>query len=163
MPRVVTAAAVVALGLGLAGTTQAQTTPQMAPSTAPLATMPNQAPSNPTMPSTANPSATGAPISGPSAANPPSANEPTNLSQQQIEQAQQALRLQGFYRGRIDGLIGPETQQAITQFQQSQGLQQTATLDQETMNRLLGGNAPSTAPTTGSTLQQRQPQPNAGQ
>ena len=62
-------------------------------------------------------------------------------SNAEIRQAQQQLQDQGFYRGRIDGIIGPETEQAIGQFQQKNGLSQTATLDQPTMDKLLGNSA----------------------
>jgi peptidoglycan hydrolase-like protein with peptidoglycan-binding domain len=55
-------------------------------------------------------------------------------SSAEIQQAQQQLQEQGFYHGRIDGIIGPETEQAIRQFQQKNGLSQTATLDQPTMD-----------------------------
>ena len=71
-------------------------------------------------------------------------------SSAEIRQAQQQLQDQGFYHGRIDGIIGPETEQAIGQFQQKNGLSQTATLDQPTMDKLLGnstGSQRSSAPT----------------
>jgi peptidoglycan hydrolase-like protein with peptidoglycan-binding domain len=57
---------------------------------------------------------------------------------------------QGFYHGRIDEIIGLETEQAIGQFQQRNGLSQTATLDQPTMDKLLGssvGSQRSSGPT----------------
>lgn len=168
MQRILTAAAVIALGIGTAGITQAQTTPAVAPSTAPSSTMPDQAPgtTSPAMPNAGVPSAAGTPAAGPSAANYPAAAGPSlTLSRQQIEHAQHALRQQGLYHGRIDGLLGRETQQAIAQFQQSQGLQQTATIDQETLNRLMGGSTMGTAPSTGSTMPRAQPLPSgrAGQ
>ena len=59
------------------------------------------------------------------------------LSRQDIRQAQEQLRDQGLYRGRIDGILGPGTKQALQQFQQNNGLQVTATLDQPTMYKLL--------------------------
>src|SRR5262249_44895917 len=68
----------------------------------------------------------------------------------EIRQAQQQLQNQGFYHGQIDGIVGPETEQAIGQFQLKNGLSQTATLDQPTMDKLLGnpvGNQSSGAPT----------------
>jgi peptidoglycan hydrolase-like protein with peptidoglycan-binding domain len=61
-----------------------------------------------------------------------------NSSSAEIRQAEQQLQNQGFYHGQIDGIIGPETEQAIGQFQQKNGLSQTATLDQPTMGKLLG-------------------------
>jgi peptidoglycan hydrolase-like protein with peptidoglycan-binding domain len=76
-----------------------------------------------------------------------------------IRQAQEQLRDQGLYHGQIDGILGPETKQALQQFQQKNGLQATATLDQPTMNKLLGNAAagegstmpPNLGPTAGPT------------
>ena len=62
-------------------------------------------------------------------------------SQQEIRQAQEQLRDQGLYHGQIDGILGPGTKRALQQFQQKNGLQVTATLDQPTMNKLLGAAA----------------------
>jgi len=73
-----------------------------------------------------------------------------NASSAEIRQAQQQLQNQGFYHGQIDGIVGPETEQAIGQFQKQNGLSQTATLDQPTMEKLLGnpvGSQSSSAPT----------------
>ena len=73
-----------------------------------------------------------------------------NASSTEIRQAQQQLQNQGFYHGQIDGIIGPETEQAIGQFQLKNGLSQTAALDQPTMDKLLGnpvGSQGSSAPT----------------
>src|SRR5215813_13023643 len=58
-----------------------------------------------------------------------------NASSTEIRQAQQQLQNQGFYHGQIDGIVGPETEQAIGQFQLKNGLSQTATLDQPTMDK----------------------------
>jgi multidrug resistance efflux pump len=59
--------------------------------------------------------------------------------QAQIQQAQQQLKSAGLYRGAIDGVMGPETQTALSQFQREEGLPQTAQLDQQTMSRLMSG------------------------
>lgn len=61
-----------------------------------------------------------------------------NPSKDEIRQAQQQLRDKGLYNGMVDGIIGPETQQALEQFQRNNGLQVTAKLDEATMNKLLG-------------------------
>jgi peptidoglycan hydrolase-like protein with peptidoglycan-binding domain len=66
----------------------------------------------------------------------PSAN--WKSSQQEIRQVQEQLQGQGLYHGKIDGVLGPETKQALQQFQQKNGLRVTATLDQPTMDKLLG-------------------------
>jgi hypothetical protein len=73
----------------------------------------------------------------------------TALQPEQIQQVQQQLQAAGLYTGAIDGVIGPETQAAIAAFQQQQGLQQTAVLDQPTLDRLMGGAAPATGVGTG--------------
>jgi hypothetical protein len=53
-----------------------------------------------------------------------------------IKDAQQELQKEGLYHGKIDGIAGAETKQAVTAFQQREGLQQTATLDRETLDKL---------------------------
>src|SRR5437764_439324 len=58
-----------------------------------------------------------------------------NLSKDEIRQAQQHLRDHGLYKGAVDGRMGPETRQAIEQFQRNNGLNVTATLDQQTMDK----------------------------
>jgi peptidoglycan hydrolase-like protein with peptidoglycan-binding domain len=57
-------------------------------------------------------------------------------SEQDIRQAQEALQDQGLYHGQVDGKWGPETKQAISQFQKKKGLKQTAELDQPTLGDL---------------------------
>jgi peptidoglycan hydrolase-like protein with peptidoglycan-binding domain len=64
-----------------------------------------------------------------------------NAPRNEVRQVQEQLRDQGLYHGNIDGIIGPETKQALQQFQQKNGLQVTATLDQQTMDKLLGNTA----------------------
>ena len=44
----------------------------------------------------------------------------------------------GFYNGSLDGVIGPQTKQAVLEFQESNGLKRTATLDQQTADALIG-------------------------
>lgn len=56
-----------------------------------------------------------------------------------VKQAQQILQRDGLYRGRIDGILGPETRRAIARFQRQNGLRVTANLDQRTMASLMGG------------------------
>lgn len=57
-------------------------------------------------------------------------------SSAQIKGAQRELKGQGLYDGKIDGIAGTETKHAVTAFQQREGLQQTATLDRETLDKL---------------------------
>jgi peptidoglycan hydrolase-like protein with peptidoglycan-binding domain len=53
-----------------------------------------------------------------------------------VRDAQRELQREGLYRGPIDGILGPETRQAIAGYQAREGLQQTATLDQDTVERM---------------------------
>jgi len=62
----------------------------------------------------------------------------TSESPAQVMQAQQALKQKGLYTGPVDGKVGPETRSAISQFQKQTGLQQTAQLDEQTMDSLEG-------------------------
>jgi hypothetical protein len=58
-----------------------------------------------------------------------------------VERAQQALRRDGLYHGRIDGIEGPMTRRAIAQFQRRNGLRVTARLDRSTLASLTGRGA----------------------
>src|SRR5215469_1680411 len=69
-----------------------------------------------------------------------------NLSSTEIKQAQEQLRDQGLYHDTIDGVLGPATKQALRQFQQKNGLPMTATLDQQTMDKLSGAGQGSSMP-----------------
>ena len=53
-----------------------------------------------------------------------------------VRDAQSELQGEGLYRGPLDGVLGPETKQAIAAYQAREGLQQTATLDQDTVERM---------------------------
>ncbi|HEY3918999.1 MAG TPA: peptidoglycan-binding domain-containing protein [Stellaceae bacterium] len=75
---------------------------------------------------------------GPMASN-DSGNARAGNSSDQVKQAQEALQTQGLYRGQVDGKWGPQTRQAVAQFQKQKGLKQTAQLDQQTMNDLQNG------------------------
>jgi peptidoglycan hydrolase-like protein with peptidoglycan-binding domain len=59
-----------------------------------------------------------------------------------VRDAQIALRDAGFDPGRIDGVMGPKTQTALSEFQASKGLPQTRMLDAATQQQLLAGRAP---------------------
>jgi peptidoglycan hydrolase-like protein with peptidoglycan-binding domain len=61
-----------------------------------------------------------------------------NLSKDDVRWAQVELRTLGLYNDSLDGVIGPETKQALAAFQKANGLQQTATLDQPTADALIG-------------------------
>jgi len=85
----------------------------------------------------------------------PSSPIAANLSKDDIRQAQLELRNMGLYNGSLDGVIGPETRRGLVQFQKDNGLHQTATLDPQTMNALVGnpgiGQGSSMPPNTGGT------------
>jgi membrane-bound lytic murein transglycosylase B len=44
-----------------------------------------------------------------------------NLSKDEIQQVEQALDQKGFKSGQPDAVLGPETKNAIKEFQQKQG------------------------------------------
>jgi peptidoglycan hydrolase-like protein with peptidoglycan-binding domain len=63
-----------------------------------------------------------------------------DLSKDDIRWAQVRLYTMGFYDGSLDGVVGPETKQAILRFQKSNdGVERTGTLDQQTADALIGG------------------------
>lgn len=55
---------------------------------------------------------------------------------QVIANVQSALQEQGFYRGEVDGLLGPLTRAALADYQQAQGLTTTAAIDEPTLDAL---------------------------
>jgi peptidoglycan hydrolase-like protein with peptidoglycan-binding domain len=61
-----------------------------------------------------------------------------NLSKDDVRWAQVELHMIGLYNGSLDGVIGPETKQALLGFQKSNALERTATLDQQTADALIG-------------------------
>jgi hypothetical protein len=62
-----------------------------------------------------------------------------HVSSDQVKEAQNELKQQGLYNGTVDGIVGPQTKSAISQFQKKSGLRQTAQLDQQTLSRLSSG------------------------
>lgn len=57
-------------------------------------------------------------------------------SQQNIKQVQEALKSQGHDPGPVDGVMGPNTRQALRSFQKSKNLQATGQLDSATASAL---------------------------
>ncbi len=51
------------------------------------------------------------------------------LTEDQIKQAQEALKMEGFHPGPVDGVVGPRTRQALRAYQAREGLPQTSVLD----------------------------------
>lgn len=63
------------------------------------------------------------------------------VSRQQVKTAQQQLKADGLYKGRVDGIMNRRTRMAVARFQQRNGLQRTATLNRKTFDRLTGKQA----------------------
>jgi putative peptidoglycan binding protein len=55
---------------------------------------------------------------------------------QVVADVQSILQEQGYYRGEVDGLVGPLTQEALAAYQSAQGLAPTAAIDQPTLESL---------------------------
>ena len=53
-----------------------------------------------------------------------------------VADVQASLQEQGYYRGEVDGLVGPLTRQALSDYQRDHGLTSTAALDQPTLDSL---------------------------
>jgi hypothetical protein len=53
-----------------------------------------------------------------------------------IADVQAELQQMGYYQGEVDGLLGPLTRQALTDYQADQGLTTTAVIDEPTLNSL---------------------------
>ena len=62
----------------------------------------------------------------------------TNLSKDDVRWAQVELHTIGLYYGSLDGVAGSETKRALLEFQENNGLERTATLDQQTADALVG-------------------------
>src|SRR5581483_2724128 len=56
-----------------------------------------------------------------------------------VKKAQQSLTEKGFYHGPVDGISGPQTRQAIADFQRSEHQPVTRRLDSKTAVKLNGG------------------------
>jgi Putative peptidoglycan binding domain len=56
----------------------------------------------------------------------------------EVMQVQQKLQADNLYSGKIDGIMGPETRQALRSYQQQNGLRVNARLDRQTADSILG-------------------------
>jgi len=76
-----------------------------------------------------------------------------DLTNQEVREAQEALKAMGLYEGNVDGLYGRQTQRAVAEYQRRENLPQTATLDDRLLERLrTGATAGTSQPaTTGET------------
>jgi peptidoglycan hydrolase-like protein with peptidoglycan-binding domain len=158
---ILTSVSVMALGLAAAGGYAQSTTPSSTglptDKSAPSATTPGaMGNSSAAMPSTAAipdksvmPSTAAIPDKSAMQSGPRVSHETQAPSRDMIRQAQEQLRSQGLYKGHIDGRLGHGTRQALSRFQSKNGLHRTATLDQSTMDKLVGNSGSvgsSTAP-----------------
>jgi rare lipoprotein A len=66
----------------------------------------------------------------------PRTTQESELTPDEIKQAQEGLKTEGFHPGSIDGRLGPRTRQAVRAYQAREGLPQTGVLDAATFNRL---------------------------
>ena len=69
-----------------------------------------------------------------------------NLSEPEIREVQRVLIDRGFFHGRVDGVFGPETREALISFQRKEGFEATGSIDTRTVGALgltarIGGNA----------------------
>jgi hypothetical protein len=55
---------------------------------------------------------------------------------QVVADVQAALQEQGYYRGEVDGLLGPLTREALAEYQSANGLYATETIDRPTLESL---------------------------
>lgn len=53
-----------------------------------------------------------------------------------VADVQSVLQEQGLYKGEIDGLVGPQTQEALAAYQTASGLEPTAAIDRPTLESL---------------------------
>jgi len=77
-------------------------------------------------------------------------------SQDEIKTVQEALKGKGNDPGPVDGIMGPQTQKAIREFQQASGLKTTGRLDAETATAL-GVKSGSAPMEKGSSSMEREP------
>lgn len=90
-------------------------------------------------------SSVGSTITGSGSSAAPSGSSATvtpSVSAETVQHAQSALQSQGLYHGPIDGVFGPETQSAVTAYQQEKGLPTTGQLDSRTLSDLTGSSSP---------------------
>jgi peptidoglycan hydrolase-like protein with peptidoglycan-binding domain len=64
------------------------------------------------------------------------AQAPEQLSREEVRKAQQALKVEGFDPGPLDGIFGPLTRSAVRKFQRSNNMRVTGALDRSTKDRL---------------------------
>ncbi len=66
----------------------------------------------------------------------PDEEKPAVSHSQDITKVQESLRDKGFYHAHVDGVLGPQTREAVRQYQKSENLPVTGRLDAETAGKL---------------------------
>lgn len=66
----------------------------------------------------------------------PEEEKPAVSHRQDITKVQESLRDKGYYHGQVDGVVGPQTREAIRQYQKSENLPVSGRLDGETAGKL---------------------------
>src|SRR5215469_9723476 len=67
------------------------------------------------------------------------------LRKDDIRWAQVELRYHGLYKGSLDGVAGPETNRALSEFRKINGLSPSESLDAQTWEALTGSGIPAVA------------------
>jgi peptidoglycan hydrolase-like protein with peptidoglycan-binding domain len=62
--------------------------------------------------------------------------KPAVSHRHEIKKVQESLRDKGYYHAHVDGVVGPQTREAIRQYQQAENLPVTGRLDGETAGKL---------------------------
>jgi len=74
----------------------------------------------------------------------------TNASPAMISQLQQTLAARGFYRGQVDGRLGPQTSEALTAYQRAEGMPHVGFVTIDALNSLgMNTGLPGTGTVTG--------------
>ena len=84
-----------------------------------------------------------------------------SLKGEDARKLQESLKEQGFYEGKIDGIIGPITEEALTKFQESKGFAATGKLDAQTASAL-GIEESDVQPVSGKETPEATPMTNSG-
>ncbi len=66
----------------------------------------------------------------------PEEEKPAASNRHDIKKVQESLRDKGYYHADVDGALGPQTREAIRQYQKSENLPVTGRLDGETAGKL---------------------------
>lgn len=85
------------------------------------------------------------------------------VSRDTVREIQTSLQAKGFYKGPLDGIIGPQTRAALANYRQSEGLPPTAVLDQKTLHELTASATASNAAATSGSGSSAPPRMSAGQ